>query len=153
MCKKQHDLQLSMKLTRFRSLLPGSSFFLHNPTKWRKRRPPSKSFGNGSELLITTSRHQRSVRNKTIINYHGTIIMVQSYRHFGDHIEIVRSNWVQCGEDVRPFFPLGQSKLSVIKNVFVCYTPLVSRSRYKQFRAVSKWFWRGSSFSTFGGVM
>ena len=50
-------------------------------------------------------------------------------------IESVHSNWVQCGEDVRLFFPLGQSKLSVIK-FFVCL--LHSKSRYKQFRAVSK---------------
>ena len=31
----------------------------------KKTKTPSKSFGNGSELLITTSRHQRSVRNLT----------------------------------------------------------------------------------------
>ena len=73
------------------------------------------------------------------------MLQLSRYSHTDtwETIESVRSNWVQCGEEVRPFFSLGQSKLSTIKNRFVCYIPLVFRSRYKQFRALSKWFWGG----------
>ena len=37
-----------------------------------------------------------------------------------------------------------------LENHVASFSPLVSTSRYKQFRAVSKWYWEGSSFSTFG---
>ena len=52
------------------------------------------------------------------------MVQLARYRHTDTKgtIESVHSNWVQCGEDVRPFFPLGQSKLSVKKKKIVCYT-------------------------------
>ena len=57
-CKKQQDLRLDKISTRF-------FVFYITPPMCRKRRPPSKSLGNGWKLLSTTSRHLRSIRNNT----------------------------------------------------------------------------------------
>ena len=58
MCKKQQYLQLYKISTRV-------FVFYTIPPVCRKRRPPSKSLGNGWKLLLTTSRHYSSVRNDT----------------------------------------------------------------------------------------
>ena len=149
MCKKQQDLQLSMKFTRVFFFV----FYLTPPNE-ENQDPPQNHLEmarNCLQPLLDT--RELSIRYNTIINYHGTIIMVQSCGHLAGTIESVRSKRILCGEDVRPFFPLGQSKLSVIKNCVVClYTPLVSRSGYKQFQAVSRWFWRGLCFLHLAGL-
>ena len=48
-----------------------------------------------------------------------------------------------------------RSNFLVLDNRVVSYpvSVEVARSRYEQFRAVSKWLWAGSSFSTFGAIM
>ena len=50
MCKRQQYLQLCKISTRV-------FVFYTIPPVCRKRRPPSKSLGNGWKLLLTTSRH------------------------------------------------------------------------------------------------
>ena len=115
---------------------PRSSFSRPRKRRRRKRRSPSKSLGNVS--LCSSCFRFLSAKRELHARFSLPPTPHPSLKIFAP---------LRC----RLLTSLTFSNLHLAERIWkdrdISYTPLVSRSRYKQFRVVSKWFYGGSSFS------